>query len=434
MKINTQNLKGTTDYYGQDQLIRNKITDTLKETFIKYNYQPLDSTVLYNYDVLAYKYKDGAEILNEMYTLTDQGNRRLGLRYDLTIPFCKFIANQKELRLPIKRYEIGKVFRNGPVKAGRCREFYQCDVDVVGISGQIIEAEQMQMVIDIFTKLGIDINIKWNNRKLMSTIIEDTNIAKDKVEEVIGIIDKKEKISRQDLIKELSKLEICEETATKLLDNFNKTLQEYIDIYENDDRLETQEAIKEIKTLFLYIEKLNLLNNTTFTPTLARGLSIYTSTVFEFFDKKERLTCSLGGGGRYDKIITDFIDDGNIYPAVGLSFGLEPIYTILKEEMTTNNPIDIYIIPMGTEIESLNLARNLRQNNINVIVEMNNRKLKKCFEYASKENIKYVIVVGSEEISENMYTIKDMTTSEQLKLPYNELETYILENKTKDNL
>ncbi len=429
MKINTQNLKGTTDYYGKDQLIRNKITDTLKETFIKYNYQPLDSTVLYNYDILAYKYKDGAEILNEMYTLTDQGNRRLGLRYDLTIPFCKFIANQKDLRLPLKRYEIGKVFRNGPVKTGRCREFYQCDVDVVGISGQVIEAEQMQMVVDIFTKLGIDINIKWNNRKLMSIIIEDSNISKDKVEEVIGIIDKIEKISRQDFIKELSKIEIEEETANKLLDNFNKSLTDYIETYENDERVVASVAIQEIKTLSSYIEKLNLSNNTTFTPTLARGLSIYTSTVFEFFDKKERLTCSLGGGGRYDKIITDFIDDGNIYPAVGLSFGLEPIYTIIKAEISSDNLIDAYIIPMGTEVESLMLARNLRQNNINVIVEMNNRKLKKCFEYASKENIKYVIVVGSDEIQENMYTIKDMTTSEQLKLPYNELKDYILTNK-----
>ena len=429
MKINTQNLKGTTDYYGKDQLIRNKITDTLKETFIKYNYQPLDSTVLYNYDILAYKYKDGAEILNEMYTLTDQGNRRLGLRYDLTIPFCKFIANQKDLRLPLKRYEIGKVFRNGPVKTGRCREFYQCDVDVVGISGQVIEAEQMQMVVDIFTKLGIDINIKWNNRKLMSIIIEDSNISKDKVEEVIGIIDKIEKISRQDFIKELSKIEIDEETANKLLDNFNKSLTDYIETYENDERVVASEAIQEIKKLSSYIEKLNLSDNTTFTPTLARGLSIYTSTVFEFFDKKERLTCSLGGGGRYDKIITDFIDDGNIYPAVGLSFGLEPIYTIIKDEMSSDNLIDVYIIPMGTEVESLMLARNLRQNNINVIVEMNNRKLKKCFEYASKRNIKYVIVVGSDEIQENMYTIKDMTTSEQLKLPYNELKDYILANK-----
>lgn len=429
MKINTQNLKGTTDYYGKDQLIRNKITDTLKETFIKYNYQPLDSTVLYNYDILAYKYKDGAEILNEMYTLTDQGNRRLGLRYDLTIPFCKFIANQKDLRLPLKRYEIGKVFRNGPVKTGRCREFYQCDVDVVGISGQVIEAEQMQMVVDIFTKLGIDINIKWNNRKLMSIVIEDSNISKDKVEEVIGIIDKIEKISKQDFIKELSKIEIDEETANKLLDNFNKSLTDYIETYENDERVVASEAIQEIKILSSYIEKLNLSDNTTFTPTLARGLSIYTSTVFEFFDKKERLTCSLGGGGRYDKIITDFIDDGNIYPAVGLSFGLEPIYTIIKDEMSSDNLIDAYIIPMGTEVESLMLARNLRQNNINVIVEMNNRKLKKCFEYASKENIKYVIVVGSDEIQENMYTIKDMTTSEQIKLPYNELKDYILTNK-----
>ena len=266
----------------------------------------------------------------------------------------------------------------------------------------------------------------------MSTIIEDSKISNDKIEEVISIIDKLEKISKEELLRELFKIGVGEETANKLLENFNKSLNDYMLMYENDQRQLTIEAIKEIKALSNYIEKLGLTNNTTFTPTLARGLSIYTSTVFEFFDKKQRLNCSLGGGGRYDKIITDFIDDGNIYPAVGLSFGLEPIYTIIKEEISTNNLIDVYIIPMDTEIESLKLARNLRKKNINTIVEMNNRKLKKCFEYASKEAIKFVIVVGSDELKDNMYTIKDMTTSTQLKLSYNDLEEYILKNKNQE--
>ena len=421
--INTQNLKGVTDYYGKEQLIRNKIINTLKETFENYGYSPLDSSVLYNYDVLAYKYQDGAEILNEIYTLRDQGNRQLGLRYDLTIPFCKVISNEKELRLPFRRYEIGKVFRNGPVKLGRCREFYQCDIDVVGIDGINIEIEQMLLVLNVFSKLGINIVIKWNNRKLMSSLIKYIGIPEDKIDLVIGAIDKLEKLSTEELIKEFERINIDAETVGKLLGIFTKDIEYYNGLF-IDDQL-YQEALSEINELNNKLESLNIKDKTKFTPTLARGLSIYTGTVFEFYDMEERLTCSLGGGGRYNKIITDFISDGNIYPAVGLSFGLEPIYTILKEELSNENLVNVYIIPMDTEIECLHLAETLRKQNINVLVELNKRKVKKCFEYANKENIKYVIVIGSNEIESNIYTIKNMENGEQYNMNEEELLNFL---------
>lgn len=421
--INTQNLKGVTDYYGKEQLIRNKIMNTLRETFETYGYSPLDSSVLYNYDVLAYKYQDGAEILNEIYTLRDQGDRKLGLRYDLTIPFCKVISNEKELRLPFRRYEIGKVFRNGPVKLGRCREFYQCDIDVVGIDGIDIEIEQMLLVLNVFSKLGINIVIKWNNRKLMSSLIKYIGIPEEKIDLVIGAIDKLEKLSPEELIKEFKQIDIDSETVGKLLGIFTKSIKEYNEIFIDDPIY--QEALKEINELDQKLEKLNIKDKTKFTPTLARGLSIYTGTVFEFYDIEQRLTCSLGGGGRYNKIITDFISDGNTYPAVGLSFGLEPIYTILKEELSNENLVNTYIIPMDTEIECLSLAETLRKNNINVLVELNKRKVKKCFEYANKENIKYVIVVGSNEIESNCYTIKNMETGEQYNMTEEELLEFL---------
>ena len=422
-KINTQNLKGVTDYYGKEQLIRNKIINTLKQTFENYGYSPLDSSVLYNYDVLAYKYQDGAEILNEIYTLRDQGDRKLGLRYDLTIPFCKVISNEKELRLPFRRYEIGKVFRNGPVKLGRCREFYQCDIDIVGIDGIDIEIEQMLLVINVFNKLGIDIVIKWNNRKLMSSLIKYIGIPEMQVDSVIGAIDKLEKLTKVELIKEFERINIDSLTVEKLLDIFTKDIDYYNNLFIDDSLY--QEALSEINELNDKLRKLNIQDKTKFTPTLARGLSIYTGTVFEFYDKDLRLTCSLGGGGRYNKIITDFISDGNTYPAVGLSFGLEPIYTILKEDLEKENLVDVYIIPMETELECLQLAETLRQNNINVLVELNKKKVKKCFEYANKENIKYVIVVGSNEIESNCYSIKDMTTGEQYNMNVEELLDFL---------
>ncbi|MBQ2873471.1 MAG: histidine--tRNA ligase [Bacilli bacterium] len=421
--INTQNLKGVSDFYGKEQIIRNKIINILRSTFENYGYSPLDSSILYNYDILAYKYQDGAEILNEIYTLKDQGNRNLGLRYDLTIPFCKVISNEKDLRLPFRRYEIGKVFRNGPVKLGRCREFYQCDIDVVGIDGRDIEIEQILLVLNAFQKLGINIVIKWNNRKLMSSLIKYIGIEEEKIDLVIGTIDKLEKLSKEELVKEFNKINIDENTVYKLLDIFTKDINYYNSLSISDTLF--TEALSEINELNDKLEKLNIKNKTKFTPTLARGLSIYTGTVFEFYDIEERLTCSLGGGGRYNKIITDFISDGNTYPAVGLSFGLEPIYTILKEELDDTNLVDIYIVPMDTETECLNLADKLRKNNLNVLVELNKRKVKKCFEFANKENIKYVIVVGSNEIENNSYTIKDMTEGMQYTMTEEELLNFL---------
>ena len=420
--IDTSNLKGTEDFFGKEQIIRNYIIDTLKNIFNNYGYLPLDTSILNNYDLLAYKYNDGAEILKEIYKLTDQGNRELALRYDLTIPFCKFIANQKELRLPLRRYEIGKVFRNGPVKLGRCREFYQCDCDIVGIDGTDIEVEQMIMVIEAFRRLGIDIIVKWNNRKLMISLIKYAGINID-TDMVIGVIDKKEKMSLDNLYKEFESIGISNDMASKLMNLFSMDISEYNNL-DYDDEL-FREALIEINDVNNKIILLGLTDNTVFTPTLARGLSIYTGIVFEFYDKLERLTCSLGGGGRYNKIITDFINDGNEYPAIGLSFGLEPIYTILKSNLEENSLYDVYIIPMEEDYKVLELATILRNNNISTIVEYSKRKLKKCFEFADKNNIKYVIVLGSRELEMGVYTIKDMEKQEQYEFNLEELLEYL---------
>ena len=407
-EIKIQNLKGTTDYLPEEQILRDKITNILKSTFEVYGYMPIKTPILNKYDLLSYKYEEDAEILNETYKLTDQGERKLGLRYDLTIPFCKVIALNKDLRMPFKRYEIGKVFRNGPVKLGRMREFYQCDVDVVGITSRMIEIEQIIMVKKTFDKLGIDILIKWNNRKLMSGLITYAGISDSLVDKVISIIDHMEKITRSDMIREFNKINVDNSKAEEILNLFNLSLDEYNNKFKDTDNELIKTGLDEINEINDLINKYNLESNTVFSPTLARGLSIYTGIVFEFFDKKMRITSSLGGGGRYDKIITDFIDDGNIYPACGLSFGLEPIYAILKEEITDKSLIDVLIIPMDTEVECMNIATTLRDNGIKVMIEMNKRKLKKSFEFANKTNIKYVIVVGENEIKESKYTLKNM--------------------------
>lgn len=420
------NVKGTYDYLPNDMKIRNKIIDTLRKNFECYGYLPVETPILNNYDLLSYKYNEDAEILSEIYRLTDQGDRDLGLRYDLTVPFCKIVGLNKNLGLPFRRYEIGRVFRNGPVKLGRSREFYQCDIDCVGIDNRYIEAEQISMAINTYRDLGIPVDVKYNNRKLMSGLILLSGIDEDKKDSVIGIIDKMEKVSLNEMKGMLSEINISDEQVSKLLDLFDKDITYYQELTNENGFI--KEGVEELLEVQEYLSRLDILDDCIFTPTLARGLSIYTGIVFEFYDKMKRINCAIGGGGRYNKIITNFMDNGLEYPACGLSFGLEPIFVILKEMENKMSLIDIYMVPLDTKIETLKLANIFRENGYRVLIEMNNRKIGKCFEYAERENIKYVMIIGDNEISTGMFKIKNMVEKVEYSYSKEELLKYLSQN------
>ena len=422
------NLKGTKDFLPEEQIVRNKIINILRNNFEKYGYLPLETPILNYYDLLTYKYTDDAEIVNEIYKLKDQGDRNLGLRYDLTVPFCKVIGLNKGLKLPLRRYEIGKVFRNGPVKLGRTREFYQCDIDVVGIDNRFIEAEQILMAINTYQELGIDVSVKYNNRKLMSGLIVESGINEDMIASTIGVIDKYEKISKEDLVLMLKELNISQESIAKLLKLFTYNFKDYLEIFKETNNKNIKDGLDELLELQTYLQNLNILDKCQFVSTLARGLTIYTGVVFEFYDTKLRITGALGAGGRYNKIITDFMNNGNNYPAVGLSFGLEPIYEILKNEFCNKSLIDLYIVPLDTNIECLKLANNLRKNNFKILIEMNKKKISKCFEYAESEHIKYISIIGSNEISSNVLKIKNMFNKEEKEIKLTELVSFLQKN------
>ena len=421
------NVKGTYDYMPKDMKIRNNILDILRKNFEKYGYLPLETPTLNYYELLSYKYGDDAEILSEIYRLTDQGERDLGLRYDLTVPFCKVVGLTKDLVLPFRRYEIGKVFRNGPVKTGRTREFFQCDVDVVGIDNRLIETEQILMAVNTYKELGIDIVVKYNNRKLMSGLIELAGISQDKKDSVIGIIDKLEKVPFDEIKEMLEGINISSESIGKLFDLFMKNIDDYKKMMDQNELI--HEGVSELLEVDEYLEKLGIINKCHFTPTLARGLSIYTGIVFEFYDAAGRISSAIGAGGRYDKIITNFMDNGNSYPAVGLSFGLEPIFAILKQEAMQTSLIDIYMVPLDTNVEVLKLATTLREKGYRVLIEMNKKKVGKCFEYAERENIKYVMIVGENEVTSGNYKIKDMIKKEEYTYTLDELINFLDENK-----
>ena len=413
-----RNVKGTTDYSPKEQYIRNYISDTLKSVFEKYGFKPLRTPLLCYYDLLALKYDEDNDILKEVYKVTDQGNRNLALRYDLTVPFAKYIAMNPNTRLPFKRYEIGEVFRNGPVKLGRDREFIQCDVDSVGIEGQLVEAEFVALYVEAYKKLGVDVVIKYNNRKFLSGIIVEAGISEELVTDTITIIDKFEKMTRPELEKEFQKIGLNNEQIEKLFMYLNMNADELIKIENSNETL--AEGIQELETLKQYISELGLLEYVQFSPSLARGQEYYTGTVYEVYVKDGSITSSIGGGGRYDKMITNFIGNGMKYPAVGVSFGLNVIYEILKDrkEFSEKALTDIFIIPMGTEIQCLKIAQDLRNAGYKVEVEMKNKKMKKALDYANNENIPYVLILGEDELTNNCITLKDMNnkTQEQINL------------------
>lgn len=414
------NVKGTTDSLPKKEVIKRRVINTLTDTFEKFGYLPLDTTILCYYDLLASKYSGGSEILKEVYTLKDQGDRKLGLRYDLTVPFSKVISMNagKEITLPFKRYEVGKVFRDGPVKTGRAREFYQCDVDVCGIEGSYIEAEMLSMTVLAYKRLGIDIYIEVNNRKLLQGFIIEAGISEELASKVILSVDKLAKIGETGVKKELEEYNIDEGILNKLFSFFKCSIDELDNMNITNEYF--VQGKEEIKELFGYLDELSI-NECKFTPYLARGLEIYTGTVWEVFDKKQRLTCAIGGGGRYDKIITNFINDGNIYPAVGISFGIVPICEILSTNVETS-VYDLLIIPMDTNIECLKLANNLREEGIKVLIEMNKRKVKKVLESANKNGIPYVIILGENEINEKVLEVKDMKNSTNIKVDINDIK------------
>ncbi len=427
-KLELKNVKGSFDYESKDQIIRNYISNTLEEVFERYGYKPLSTSILCYYDLLTLKYEEDNDIVNEIYKIQDQANRNLALRYDLTVPFAKYIAVNKDITMPYKRYEIGKVFRDGPVKKGRMREFIQCDVDSVGIEGQFVEAELIALAVESYKKLGIDVVIKYNNRKLMTGIIEICGISEEKISQTITIIDKLEKLSKEEIEEEFIKIGLEKNQIDSLIDYLNMGLEEIIKVSENKESIFLKEGTKELYELNSYIEALNLSKYVKFSISLARGQEYYTGTVFEAYQVTGEIKSSIGGGGRYDKMIGDFIGDGKTYPAVGISFGLDVIFDILKSNQNNKKTnTTVYIIPMKNNIYAMKVAGYLRDKNINVDIEMNNKKMKKALDYANSEEIPFVIIIGEEELKENKVVLKNMKTGAQIKVKIENIEENLID-------
>lgn len=408
MKLQTA--RGVRDTPPEEKIVKNQVVDTLKEVFELYGFAPLETPIIERYETLATKggAGTGSDVLKETFQFEDQGKRKLGLRFELTTSLARFIGMNPQLKMPFKRYEIGRVFRDGPIKLGRYREFWQCDIDIIGTQSMLADSEILSIANTVFNKLKLDVVIKINNRKLINGILEQSGI-KNK-EEAIIILDKLEKISKKGVMDELLDKDYKKSQIKKLFE----LIEENISLSQLKKKItnpEGKEGISELENLFSYLRLMNV--KAKFDVSLARGLSYYTGTVFEVFLRKGKLTSSLAGGGRWDDMIGRFLN-GNDTPAVGISFGLAPIMDVLKEkDLKEKTPAKVYVIPIKTVKESLIIAQKLRDSGINVDFDLMGKGMSKNLQYANSLGIPYVIIIGEKELKEKKVMLRNMETGDQ---------------------
>lgn len=413
-----QNVRGTQDYLPAEEVVRRNVRQTIEDVFMQYGCEPLETPILNYTSLLDSKYGGGAEILEEMYRLTDRGERDLALRYDLTIPFAKVVAMNPTIQLPFKRYEIGKVFRDGPIKKGRLREFTQCDVDIVGAESQMAESELMLMTLDVFEQLKLQVTIQYNNRKLLMGLLMLFNVAENKINRTILTLDKLEKIGSEAVLIELKGLNLETSTLGKLegilIDRENIDISTFEAYAQKNEMI--SEGLRELKELQDYLQYLAIDKQCVFNPFLARGLEIYSGTIYEMFLTDGSITSSVGSGGRYDNTIGGLIGTDEKFSTVGISYGLDVIYTALsmkEEQMLKEINLDYYIIPLNTQKEALLVAQSFRKKGYKVACDFSNKRLGRILERANKEKVENVIIIGEDEVNNNYVKIKNMITGDE---------------------
>ncbi|RME31367.1 histidine--tRNA ligase [Candidatus Woesearchaeota archaeon] len=406
--------KGTRDFAPREKLARDKIVARLTCIFQSYGFMPLETPSFERWEVLSAKYAGGAEILNETFRFTDQGGRELALRYDLTVPLARYVAMNPQLKMPFKRYAIGKVFRDGPIKLGRYREFYQCDVDTIGAASMLADAECIRLGNAVFNELGIKAVYSVNNRKVLEALLAKGGVPKEKLIDAMLTLDKLEKVGLDNVQKELAEKGIPESSVTFVVALREKSNEEKLEAIKQELG---EEAIKELTELFSYLEGVPI----DFNPALSRGLAYYTSTVFEAFAQNSKVTSSLSGGGRYDNMIGGLVGRGDI-PAVGVSFGLEPILDVLKEQgLEEAGVVQLYVVPIRTMKESAGIAEQLRAAGINVALDLKGRSISKNLEYANSEGIPFVVIVGPKELEAGTVKLRDMKAGTEAELSVEEV-------------
>ena len=430
-KTEPRTLSGFMELLPNDQILFNQMMNTIEETYQRFGFLPLDTPIIELSEVLLAK--AGGETEKQIYRF-NRGDNDLSLRFDLTVPLAKYVAkNYGNLSFPFRRYQIGKVYRGERTQKGRFREFYQCDIDIIG-DGEldlINDAELPSVIYMIFTKLGFsNFTIRINNRKILNGLFESIGQKGNSVE-ILRIIDKIDKIGKEAVIEELEKISVGREQIDKIVS--------FIEISgSNDEKLEKLKALKIENEVFnkgldeldYVVNNMRLFgipeSNIQVDLTIARGLDYYTGTVYETFLNDYRELGSVCSGGRYENLAENYTDKK--LPGVGISIGLTRLFYKLQElnliKAKKKSISDILVIPMVEDLSvPIKVANTLRSNGVNTEIYLNNKKLKAKFKYADKLEIPYVIVIGEDEIEKQVVKLKNMKTGEEQEIEIDDINS-----------
>ena len=420
IKVIPRTLPGFMELKPNEQILFDQIKEKIEESYKRFGFLPLDTPILELSEVLLAK--AGGETEKQIYRFTRGDD--LAMRFDLTVPLAKYVSkNYGELQFPFRRYQIGKVYRGERPQKGRFREFYQADIDIIGDGELSImnDAEIPSIIYTTFKSLGFDdFTIRINNRKILNGLFEYLNIVELSTE-IMRIIDKLEKIGKENVKLELLKLNIEEETVVKIL--------EFISISgNNEEKIEALEKLNiknevfekglfELKEVVRYIRLFGVPEeNFSIDLTIARGLDYYTGTVYETFLDNYREIGSVCSGGRYDNLAENYTDKS--LPGVGIAIGVTRLFDQLNDlkliKIEKESISDVLVISTSDDVsECLPIANTFRKEGINTEVYMNDKKMKAKFKYADRLKIPYVAIIGEDELKENKVSLKNLVTGKQ---------------------
>lgn len=434
--------KGTRDFSPVEMVRRNYIFNTIKTVFQNYGYLPIETPAMENLSTLTGKYgEEGDRLLFKVLNSGDflkkldkhdletkslgkitSAIAEKGLRYDLTVPFARYVVQHlNEITFPFKRYQVQPVWRADRPQKGRYREFYQCDVDVIGSDSLLNEVELIRMIDEVFATLGIDVTIKINNRKILTGIAEIIG-APDKIIDITVAIDKMDKIGFDMVIEELKSKGL----SVEAIENLKPILQlkgllkekfpTLMEILKNSET--GMKGLDETMTIMQYLKDLNLNSKWCLDLTLARGLEYYTGAIIEVTAKDVQIG-SVCGGGRYDDLTGIFgLPDVS---GVGVSFGADRIYDVLNElklfPEEVQSTSEVLLVNFGEKEAafSLMIDKKLKESGIKSELYPDSAKMKKQMKYADQKGIKYVLLIGEEEMKSGVFSLKDMKQGDQTK-------------------
>ena len=420
-KIEPKILKGTRDFLPADMAKRDLVMNKIKKLFANFGYDSIETPIICPAETILGKYGGEGEKLT--YNFDDNGGRRIALPFDLTVPFARLVAaNWRDLPMPFKRYQIQRVWRAEKPQKGRLREFYQCDIDIIGTRSLIAEAEVAKVVVTVFEELGFDdFKIIINSRRLLNDVLAKFGVSKKKVMDVIRVIDKLDKIGMDAVIEMLEDIGIDKGTEIMAYLSPGK------DNYDTLGKL-TDFDLSEIQQFLDYCKQLGIDEKyLVFNPSLARGLDYYTGISYEVVSERFNFG-ALCAGGRYDNLCGLFCDED--FSGVGVAFGFERIMIALEEmgtfdDVGLNSQVLVTLFDEESEMESLKTYSELVDAGINSEVYFEKAKLGKQFKYADKKQIPFVIVCGPEEAKKGEVSVKSMKSGKQKNIPRKQLVSYL---------